>query len=325
MMHAPRVISRALTPILWLATAAGACAPAVPRVAARPEGVPAGRITELSGRPFGVRVSPAGVVLVTQQDSNSVARFGVADHAPEVMIPVGRDPGDVVFNRDGSRAYVSAFQGGGLHVIDVARNSQVASVRIARNAYRLAMMPDDSRLFVTSTNGKVYAVDPAEPRVVDSLTLGGALQGIALSPSGRALLVTSTQGGIWKVDPVTLRVLRSNVIPGGLQDVAVTADEREVYVANERFGVDILDGATLGRKDRIGLTGFTPFGLALTRDESELYLTSPATGAAMIVQIRSRTVVYTLNLQGVPRRIAFDAAGRTAFVANESDWVDVIR
>ena len=254
-----------------------------------------------------------------------MARLDVGDTAPDISIPVGVDPGDVVFNRDGSRAYVSAFISGGLHVIDVLKNRQIISIRISNNAYRLAMMPDDSRLFVTSTNGNVYVVDPAVPRVVDSVRLGGSLQGIALSRSGKTLVVTSTQGGVWLVDAATLQVLRSNVVPGGLQDVAITSDEREIYVANERFGVDVLDGETLARKDRIALTEFAPFGLALTRDESEIYLTSPTTGTARIVDIRSRTAIYSFTLRGTPRRIAFDASGRTAYIANEADWVDVIR
>lgn len=308
-----------------LVVASFACAPAVAPTIARPEGVLGSRITGLSGRPFGVRVSPTGAVLVTQQDGNSVARFDVGDAAPEVSIAVGVDPGDVVFNRDGSRAYVSAFISGGLHVIDVARNRQVNGIRIASNAYRLAMAPDDSRLFVTSTNGNVYVVDPAVPKVVDSVRLGGALQGIALSASGKTLVVTSTPGGIWRIDAATLRILASNVVPGGLQDVALTSDERTVYVANERFGVDVLDGTTLARRDRIALTDFAPFGLALTRDETEIYLTSPTTGTVRIVDVGSRTAVYSFTLRGTPRRIAFDASGRTAFITNEADWVDVIR
>jgi YVTN family beta-propeller protein len=306
-----------------LCVAAG-CAPA-PRTSARPEGILGSRITGLSGRPFAVRVSVNGVVLVTQQNGNSVSRFDVEDSTPDTSIAVGRDPGDVVFNSDGSRAYVSAFISGGLHVIDVARQRQVAGIRIAANAYRLAMLPDDSRLFVTSTNGKVYVVDPAEPKVTDSITLGGALQGIALSRSGGTLVVTSTQGRVWKIDAATLQVLRTNVVPGGLQDVAISADEQEIYVANEQHGVEILDGATLARKDRVALVGFAPFGLALTPDGSELYLTSPTTGAARVVDIRSRSVVYNFTLRGTPRRVAFDATGRTAFIANEADWVDVIR
>ena len=311
--------------VALMAAAVLACAPGTMRTAARPEGILAGRINGLSGRPFALRVSPSGAILVTQQGGNSVARFDVGDTAPEASIPVGVDPGDVVFNRDGSRAFVSAFISGGLHLIDVGSNRHVAAIRISNNAYRLAMMPDDSRLFVTSTNGKVYAVDPAGPKVTDSITLGGALQGIALSRSGRTLVVTSTQGRVWKVDAATLEVLRSNVVPGGLQDVAISADEQEIYVANEQHGVEILDGATLARKDRVALVGFAPFGLALTPDGSELYLTSPTTGAARVVDIRSRSVVYNFTLRGTPRRVAFDATGRTAYIANEADWVDVIR
>lgn len=323
-MRRTRTLLRLVVAATAVVTSATCAAPSV-RTTARPEGSLGNRVTGLAGRPFAVCVSPSGVVLVTQRHSNNVARFDVEDSQPEARIPVGVDPGDVVFNRDGSRAYVSAFISGGLHVIDVARNQQVNAIRVASNTYRLAMAPDDSRLYVTSTNGNVYVVDPVVPKVIDSIRLGGALQGIALSASGKTLVVTSTPGGIWRIDAATLRILASNVITGGLQDVAITSDERAVYVANERFGVDVLDGVTLARKDRIALTEFAPFGLALTRDESEIYLTSPTTGTVRIVDVASRTAIFSFTLRGTPRRIAFDASGRTAFIANEADWVDVIR
>lgn len=291
---------------------------------AHPEGRPGGRVTGLTGRPFAVRVSSMGEVFATQREANSVAGFRVTGTTPDTTILVGRDPGDVVFNRDGSRAFVSAA-GGSLHVIDVAQRRHLTSIRIANNAYRLALTADDSRLFVTSTNGDVYAVDPGVPAKVDSVSLTGPIQGIAIAKSGKTMVVTSTQGGVWLIDPVTLRVLRTNVLTGALQDVAISADETEIYVANEKLGVQILDGATLARKQGIAIPGFETFGLALTPDDRELYLTSPTTGTVKIVERRTRTVLYTLNLGGTPRRIAFDPSGRTAFVANEANWVDVIK
>lgn len=284
-----------------------------------------GRVTELAGRPFAIRVSSKGIVLVTQQDANSVARFQNGATRPDTMILTGRDPADVVFNRDGSRAYVSSFLGGGLHVLDVAAARQLSAIRIANNAYRLAMMPDDSRLFVTSTNGWLYVVDPSGPTKVDSVSLGGALQGLALSRSGQTLLLTSTNGIVWKLDAATLKVITSVKIPGSLQDVTLSADESEVYVANEKLGVDVLDGATLTRRERLTLPGFEAFGLALTPDDTELYVTSPATGSAKVIDIRTRSVLYTFSLKGAPRRVAFDAAGKTALIANEGGWTDVIR
>jgi DNA-binding beta-propeller fold protein YncE len=36
-------------------------------------------------------------------------------------------------------------------------------------------------------------------------------------------------------------------------------------------------------------------------------------------------VVKTITLTGVPRRIAFNATGTKAYIANEANWVDVIQ
>ena len=41
-------------------------------------------------------------------------------------------------------------------------------------------------------------------------------------------------------------------------------------------------------------------------------------------RVQSRSVLKTLILTGTPRRIAFNARGSVAYVANEGNWVDLI-
>ncbi|MDB4882864.1 MAG: hypothetical protein JWL95_1630 [Gemmatimonadetes bacterium] len=291
-----------------------------------PDGVLGSRVTGFSGRPFGVRVSAKGLVYVTQQDANSVVGFTLA--APTSLLPaiaVGDDPGEVVFNRAGTAAYVSAYYGGGVHVIDVATGKQTSTIPISSNAYRLALSSDEGRLFVSTVNGALYAVPTRGLTVTTSVQLGGALQGLALSRSGQTLFVASTQGVVWRVDPATLAVLSSKPVAGALQDVAVSPDERELYVADEAGLVHVLDASSLAEVARIDLSPRRPFGLAVTPDGTQLYVTSPATGEVAIVDARTRATIRTLTVSGLPRRVAFSADGRTAVVANEGNWVDVIK
>jgi YVTN family beta-propeller protein len=65
--------------------------------------------------------------------------------------------------------------------------------------------------------------------------------------------------------------------------------------------------------------------MALSPDGAHLYAASASPGTLSIIDRATRTVVNTLTLGGRPRRVAFDASGATALVANEGNWVDVIR
>jgi YVTN family beta-propeller protein len=293
---------------------------------AHPGGTLAARASGLVGRPFGIRVSSGGVVFVTQQDANSVARFNVDDLAAGQSIAVGADPGDVIFSHDGTRAFVSNFNDGTVQVLDVATGARGRLLLVApTNAYRLALAPDDSRLYVTSTNGRLYAVDPTGTAAASSVLLGGSLQGIAISRDGATLTASSTDGRVWRVNAATLAVLTSqNLGSPSVQDVALSPDETELYVANENGFVDVLDPTTLQPIRRLTVAPLLPFGLAVTSDGAQIYVTSPGTGTVGIVD-RGTGAVLLRPVGGVPRRIAFDASGSTALISNENNWVDVIR
>src|SRR5450759_782168 len=268
--------------------------------ATHPAGNLSTRINGLSGRPFAVRVSSAGVVYATQQDANSVASFNLADATTGPSVAVGADPGDVVFTRNGAKAFVSAFNGGSIHVIDVASSRQTASIPVSSNAYRLVLSSDESTLFVSSTDGRVYTVSSSGERVTGSVQLGGAIQGLALSPSGASLLACSTNGSIWLLDATTLKILASGVPGGYLQDVAFSKDASEIYVASEDGWVDVLDGSSLQRIGRITLDGMAPFGLAVTPDDVQLYVTSPLSGQLAIIDRGTRTIKQTIRVSDVP-------------------------
>jgi YVTN family beta-propeller protein len=291
-----------------------------------PAGIRAARVTGLTGRPFGVGISSAGVVYVTQQDANAVARFSLSDLVPRASIPVGSDPGDVVFTRAGATAFVSGFEDGSLHAIDVASGEPAELPPVSSNAYRLGLSSDEKRVFVTSTDGRLYALDMRGEPVAAPLQLRGALQGLALSPSGRTLFVSSNRGSVWKVDAATLRVMGPAATGGGrLQDVAVAPDESEIYAASENGWVDVLDAATMRRRQRIVLPGLAPFGLTMTPDGAQLYVTSPNTGDVVVIDRATREVIRTIRVSGTPRRVAFDRTGGTAAISNESNWVDIVR
>jgi len=290
-----------------------------------PAGAQSGRMTGLIGRPFGVAVTPSGAVYVTQQDANSVARYSLSSlESAGATVPVGADPGDVIFNRAGTRAYASTFYGGKVHVIDVATGSQTALYPIGSNAYRLALSGDESRLFVSTVSGTVASVPTSGTGASLFVFLGGSVQGIAVSPSGSTLYATSTSGNVYRIDPATLAIQTTRKLGLTLQGIAVAPNGSELYVANEGGSLLVLDATTLATLAAVPLRG-DGFGVAVTPDGAQIYVTSASAGRLTIVDRATRAVTSTLSLGGVPRRVAFDATGATAVVANEFNWVDVIK
>ena len=290
-----------------------------------PSGSTASRILGLGGRPFGVRVATTGDVLVTEQDLN---RFVHLDSAATTSsnVAVGRDPGDVISNATGRTAWVSGFFDGTISVVDLATNTVTKTVPVSStNAYRLALSANDARLYVTSTDGHLYTITTATETPGPAALLAGALQGLAINHAGNALYVTATSGSVWRLDPGSLATTKSTSLSCQAQDVAVATDDSEVYVACESGSVIVLDPTTLAVKTAIATPGDGPFGLAVSPDNTQLYVTSPGTGALLIIDRANRTIVQSLAIAGTPRRVAFNAHGNKAYIANEGNWIDVIQ
>ena len=179
------------------------------------------------GRPFGIHVTTKGAILVTMQDVNVMRQL--APHGSNSAFEVGEDPGDVVATRDGELAYVSGFQDGSITIVRLAGDTISDLVRLpTRSAYRLALSPNERRLYVTSTDGRLYVFNTATRSVATSKALGGSLQGLAIDHAGTRLFVTSTAGDVWRLERGTLRPLRQTKLDCVAQDIVLSNDDREL-------------------------------------------------------------------------------------------------
>ncbi len=282
----------------------------------------------IPGRPFGIRVARNGAIFVTQQDAGRITRLAPHDAGPRDSTSVGTDPGDVVLTPNGATAIVSTFIDGDLHFLDARTGDQTDFTAIGSNAYRLALSRSGGRVFVTTTNGRVFAVDVATGDKVDSVQLSGALQGIARRRDG-VIAVSSSGGNITLLDPATLDVVEGRNLGMNAQEVVFAPDGDRLFVASEGSGrVMVLHGQTLATRDSIVFDGpipILPFGMALSPNGATLLVSSPLTGALAIVNAHTGDVRTILDVGGQPRRIAFRSDGTRAYVANEADRVDVIR
>ena len=321
-------IRQSITVAIVLALAASTAAmtwresPAPSLRRTHPTGSRSRRVHGYLGRPFGIHVTTNGAILVTEQDVNVMRQLDPRVRGAS-SFDVGEDPGDVVATRDGEVAYVSGFQDGSITIVRLAGDTISDILRLpTRSAYRLALSPNERRLYVTSTDGRLYLFNTATRTVATSKSLGGSLQGLTIDHGGTKLFVSSTAGDVWRLERGALRTLRQTHLDCAAQDIALSNDDRELYVACEKGDVVVLDPRTMEQLDVIPVG--SAFGLAVTPDGEQLYVSSPSDGDVEIVELATRKVVSRVSVQGTPRRIAFSPSGDQAYVTNEWNWLSVI-
>ena len=292
--------------------------------ATHPTGRNCTKLTGFSGRPFGIHVTRRGDVIVTAQDVGRIVHLD-STLTPTSYLGVGEDPGDVIANRTGKMAYISGFQSGTIAYLDVDADSVTVVLQLpTRNAYRLALSPNESLLYVTNTEGLLFVFDLGEQSLRSSKRLAGSLQGVALDRSGRNLYVSSSTGDLWRLDRGSLRTIKQTRFDCRAQDVVLSKDDRELYLACEQGSVLVLDPRSLDVIDSIQIPTGSAFGLAVTPDNAQLYVTASSSGNVTVIDRATRNVLWSVYVRGVPRRIAFTARGDTAFVTNEWNWVNVL-
>lgn len=276
----------------------------------------------LANGPWGARISSQGLAYITRPLTDSVARIDLGGPTVTASFVVGRRPDDVWFNASGSKAYVTNLDDHTVGVISTATSSQTTTYAVAGGALRLLLGPGETKLYVTLDNGTVTVLNAATGAIDTSLALGGVPNGIALNSNGSRVYVSAMSGTVTEIATARDSITRSFTLGGTPQDLAVSSDGRTLYTANEAGWVDVRDLHTGGRTDSIPVPA--AFGLALTPDQTQLWVTETSVGVVAVIDVATRvlTPVYTL---GAPRHIAFSPDGRLALVANEAGFVQVIQ
>ncbi len=116
------------------------------------------------------------------------------------------------------------------------------------------------------------------------------------------------------------------MIGGYPQELIVSPHGDQLYIANEAGSVQTLDLASGTVVSTIPLLGGGGFAMARNPANGLLYVsTGYFSSTVWVIDPATPTIVRRIITGGVPRRIAFNAAGTVGIVANEANWVDFIR
>src|SRR6266576_321635 len=228
-------------------------------------------------------------------------------------------------------------------MIDVNTNSQVDTFPsggpsgLGGNLFEVLSVKDDKSVYVSSNDQNVYVFDPKTGQVTTTLHLGGqltngfALQEFVRHPDGIRLYADQISSGtVAEIDTRTNTVVRTFTISPGytrLQGMALSHDGTRLYVADEGGVLRVVDIASGTPVDTV-VVGPRAFGVALSPDDSQLYVGVMDLGLVRVIDRASLAIVNTIQLPesgAFPRRIAFNQDGTIAVIADENGWVHFVQ
>ncbi len=286
---------------------------------------PQGRVTATlrdGRRPFGIAISNTGLVYCTLLDAARLV--GTTLQAESLItVPVGQVPTDVAFSPAGTWAYVTNQAAQTIGVVDARTARQVHAIAVTGDPYRVAVGPEGQQIYVTTNTGDLLLIDPAMRRVTRTVQLGGNLNGLVINTAGSRIYVGDVGGRIYELDD-TGDVLRGFTVPGRPQGLGLSADGRELYAAGEDGDLIVLNLETGAEVARVGL-GAGGFGLAITPDQTQVWVTVPTAGVVYVVNRATRAIRSTIEIGGTPRRVAFDRSGALAAIADEAGAIRFVQ
>jgi YVTN family beta-propeller protein len=267
-------------------------------------------------------VGANNIAYISQLDAGTLAAATLPALSLSGSVPVGNTPTEVAFNSSGTKAYVTNQFSQDVGVIDVGSNSQTATVPVSGNPFALIVAPGDSVVYVTTTADSLFGIATATNTITHRLWLPIISNGMAIRDS---LLYVSTRdaGIVSEINTRSNTVLRVFPVGGAPQGVVLSPSKTELYIANQDSTLQfwsIPANASLGTA-RIAGRGF---GLAQSPATQLLFVTTLEGGEVQVFSPVTRAQVDSFMIGGVVRRIAFNASGTVAVVANEDGWVDFL-
>ncbi|BBO15408.1 autotransporter domain-containing protein [Bradyrhizobium sp. TM102] len=243
-----------------------------------------------------------GIWTALNSTPGQVIEFGTLSNAP-IGSPIGTStyPHSAVFSADGRFAYVVAMSGA-VEVIDVVGRTVVATIPVAGQTAGLALSPDGSSLYVTSSSAhSVTVISTATNVVVGSpIAVGAAPYGVVVSPDGtRAYVANQGSANISIIDAASKTVIGTVAAGSSPSGITTSPDGSRIYVTNQSDGsVTVIDAASQSVVTTVSVSGL-PLSVAASPDGSRIYVTTQS-NQLVVINALTNTITASVTLSGGP-------------------------
>jgi YVTN family beta-propeller protein len=149
---------------------------------------------------------------------------------------------------------------------------------------------------------------------------------VALSADGTRAYTANQLAGTASVVDVstsTPNLLATVPLPSDGFNVLADPSGSRVYVTTSSGALEVMDAGTRTIVAQVA-TGPASNGLALDKKAGILYVSSITAGTVAAVSTATNAVTKAYNVSAAPQRIALSADGKTLYVANESNGLDIV-
>ncbi|AHI02161.1 YncE family protein [Kutzneria albida] len=226
---------------------------------------------------------------------------------------------------DGRTAYVVNGWIGTITVVDTVAARVARRIKTNAQLDSAVVRPDGQRLYVTGTisgQGYVLSVDTHTNTLAAAVQVGASPTGLAISQDGSRLYVVNNQGAsITVVDTRVATPLATIPVPDLPQQVALSPDGGTAYVTHAggsptgNGAVTVIDNARNRVLDDVAV-GVGAFGIAVSADGRQVYVSNLQDGTVTVLDAVSRTVQDSVLLRA--RGIATAAGDRHVYLATGS-------
>src|SRR6202790_3138411 len=256
-------------------------------------------------------------------------------------ITVGKHVHCVALTDDGKRLFTTSELDHTLIISDTATQKIIGTVKLPGKPNQCAVTPDGRYVTVPIRDGdSVAIVDVNEQKIVKLLPIKEPHNSVNLG-SNKYMFVSSM--GSHEIDVIDLEKMdfSAHIAVGGRpRPFVVSKHGRTMYVAvSDLHGFNIVDIPEQKVTQRVEMPSEHPgpprprefespdtytHGLALSPDESEIWVTSLLDDCIYIYDLKAKKVVGRLKTGDGPNWVAFTPDGRLACVSNtDSDDVSI--
>src|SRR3981081_414269 len=256
-------------------------------------------------------------------------------------IPVGKHVHCVALTPDGRRLFTTSEVDHTLTISDTETHKILGTVKLPGKPNHCAVTPDGHYVTVPIRDGdSVAIVDVNQQKIVKLLPIKEPHNSLNMG-SNRYMFVTSM--GSNEIDVIDFEKMDfSDHIPvgGRPRPFVVSKDGRTMYVAvSNLHGFNIVDIPEKKLTQRVEMPSEHPapprkrefetpdtatHGLALTPDESELWVTSLLDDCIYIYDLKAKKITGRLNTGDGPNWVVFSPDGKFGCVSNtDSDDVSI--
>jgi YVTN family beta-propeller protein len=262
------------------------------------------------------------ITVIRLQSLSASGSIKVAEHIHGVAV-----------SSDGRLLFTTVESDHTLRIVDIVSKAEIGQVKLSGRPNQCAVTPNTRYVIVPLRDkATVDIVDVAKRAVVKSLPIEEPHNAVSVD-SNRFVYVSSMGGNeIDKIDLSTLSFAKHIGVGGRPRPFVVSRGGKRLYVALANLhGFAIVDEEGNPSVSKVALPSThqgdpkpRPFetpdtlthGLALTPDETELWVTSLLDDAIYVYNLHAKKVVATLATGDGPNWIVFTPDGKYAGVTN---------